>query len=174
MKTLSQILSSAVLTLALFSSCSEKVEPTTVKVKDPVRHYYPVLTGQELVVMYELTNTGNSPLVIREIQACCGCIPDDDNNARIIPPGKNGFIVLRYNSDKNVGLVNQRVWIYGNIQPNGMLELNYDVHVVPNADYTRDYEELYRARMEKEKPVERAVNGTEAQKGYYVNLDAER
>lgn len=157
--------------VCLLASCTRKVEPTTVKVKDPVRHYYPILTGQELVVVYELENTGEDPLIIREIQACCGCKADDDGNQKIILPGKKGNIVLRYNSDKNIGLVEQKVWVYGNIKPEGMLQLTYDVNVVPNADYTRDYEELFKERQDREKPVEEAVNGSTAQRGYYVSLD---
>lgn len=153
------------------SACTKKVNPTTVKVKDPLRHYYPILTGQELVVVYELENTGKDPLIIREIQACCGCKADDDGEQKVILPGKKGNITLRYNSDKNVGYVEQKVWIYGNIKPQGMLELTYDVNVVPNADYTRDYEELFKERMDREKPMEEAVNGNAAQRGYYVSLD---
>ena len=36
-----------------------------------------------------------------------------------------------------------RIRIFGNMLPDGRAELKFDVNVVPDADYTRDYEELY-------------------------------
>lgn len=170
-KRMARVLACLVALCLLAASCTKKVSPTTVKVKDPVRHYYPIITGQQLVVVYELENTGDDPLIIREIQPCCGTDADEDGKQVVILPGKKGNITLRYNSEKNVGFVQQKVWIYGNIKPEGVLELTYDVNVVPNADYTRDYEELYKERLDREKPVDEAVNGSTSQRGYYVNLE---
>ena len=42
---------------ALLTSCKQKMEYTTVEIKDPVRHYYPILRGQELIIIGKLTNT---------------------------------------------------------------------------------------------------------------------
>lgn len=169
MRTLKTIV--VALMAVLLASCSKSVEPAKVKVKDPVRHYYPILTSQELTVKYEIENVSENPFVIHEVLACCGCTVDEDRSAKIILPGKTGAIVLHYNSDKNVGRVEQKIRVYGNVKPNGMLLLQYDVNVVPGADYTRDYEQLYKERMDRENSVEELVNGTASQKGYYVNLD---
>ena len=47
----------AVLLLAamLVSSCSKRVQPTSVEAKDPVRHYFPILQGQKLELMFPVT-----------------------------------------------------------------------------------------------------------------------
>lgn len=52
----------AVLLLAAMfvSSCSKRVQPTSVEVKDPVRHYFPILQGQKLELMFPVTNTGET------------------------------------------------------------------------------------------------------------------
>ena len=55
-------------------SCRKKVEPTEVIVEDRIRHYFPVLAGQELKLNYRIKNVGDEPLVISEIQPDCGCI----------------------------------------------------------------------------------------------------
>lgn len=157
--------------LGLTTGCTKRIGPTSVQVVDPMRHYYPILRGQELKVVYIVENTGESPLLIKEVQACCGCEADYAATSDIVLPHKKGFVVLKYNSDKNIGYVEQKIRIYGNILPQGMLEVKYDVHVVPHADYTHDYEELYNVRVEKEADVRKMVDGTEAQKGYYVTLE---
>ena len=59
----------------------------------------------------------------------------------------------------------------GNILPKGMLELKFDVNVVPHADYTRDYEELYKEYILKNSTMEELVNGKANEKGYYVDIE---
>ena len=49
-------------------ACSGRVEPTSVFIEDPVRHYYPIRFGDELWIAYDVTNTGENPLIISEIQ----------------------------------------------------------------------------------------------------------
>ena len=56
------------------SGCKKKVRPTTMVIKDSVRHYYPIKQGQQLDIMFTITNTGDAPLVISDIQPSCGCI----------------------------------------------------------------------------------------------------
>ena len=161
----------AVLLLAamLVSSCSKRVQPTSVEAKDPVRHYFPILQGQKLELMFPVTNTGENPLVIHEIQTSCGCLVADRKSRIIVPPGRTQHIRLTYDSNKNVGAVEHTVWVYGNILPAGVLKLRFDVNVVPDAAYTRDYEELFREHSLKNGIVKELVNGKEAEKGYYVD-----
>ena len=70
---------------------------------------------------------------------------------------------------KNIGYVQHVIRIYGNIHPNGMVKLVFDVNVVPHADYTRDYEELYKEEVERSALVRGLVDGDESEKGYYVD-----
>ena len=52
--------------------------------------------------------------------------------------------------------------------PTEETELKFDVNVVPDADYTRDYEELYQEFNTKNGIVREMVDGKESELGYYV------
>ena len=160
----------ALLALAVSAvSCSKRVAPTSVEVKDPVRHYFPILQGQTLELVFEVANTGDNPLVITEIQTSCGCVVADRKSHIIVPPERSQFIRLKYDSNKNVGAVAHTIWVYGNILPAGLVKLKFDVNVVPDASYTRDYEELFREFGLKNGLVQRMVDGRETDKNYYTD-----
>ena len=133
-----------------FTGCRKEVRPTSMTIKDSVRHYYPIKQGQQLDIMFTITNTGDAPLIISEMQPSCGCIILD----------KSSHIIIRE--------VVHRIRIFGNMLPNGKAELKFDVNVVPDADYTRDYEELYQDFNTKNGIVREMVDGKESELGYYV------
>lgn len=150
-------------------ACRKVVEPTDIKISDPVRHYQPILQGQELEIVFPVTNTGKNPLVILDIQASCGCIVVERKSHVIVPPEQTEYVRLKYNSTKNIGQVVHTIRLYGNIQPSGIAEMKFDVNVVPAADYTRDYEELYREYNLKNGIVKQFVDGNENERGYYID-----
>lgn len=154
--------------MLILLSCKKQIQPTTLEIKDPDRHYYPILQGQELDLVFQVTNTGKNPLVIQDIQPSCGCIVEKGKFRNIIPPEGKENIALTYNSTKNIGLVAHSIRIYGNIADSGMIEIKFDVNVVPNADYTRDYEQLFKELNIKNGAVKKFVDGEEAELGYYV------
>lgn len=154
----------------ILGGCKKQIQPTTIEVKDPDRHYFPILQGQELNIVFQLTNTGTNPLFVKEIQPSCGCIVVNKNSCKIVPPGEKEYLHMIYNSTKNVGLVSHSIRMYGNIVPSGMLELKFDVNVVPDADYTRDYEELFRQYNIKNGIVTEFVDGEESERGYYTEI----
>ena len=161
------------LILALLSplvSCTNRVAFTTVEIKDQVRHYYPILQGQELQVIVRITNTGKVPLVIKDIQPSCGCILVENDHEMVVPPDRFVFATLRYDSRKNVGKVEHSVRFWGNISPGGMAEMRFDVNVVPDASYHHDYEEMY-DKAESMKKLREFVDGTNGEHGlgYYVD-----
>ena len=87
----------------------------------------------------------------------------------MVLPERKARLRFRYESAKNIGYVQHVIRIYGNIHPNGMVKLVFDVNVVPHADYTRDYEELYKEEVERSALVRGVVDGDESEKGYYVD-----
>ena len=151
-----------------FTGCRKEVRPTSMTIKDSVRHYYPIKQGQQLDIMFTITNTGDAPLIISEMQPSCGCIILDKSSHIIIPEDGIRQFKATYNSIKNVGKVVHRIRIFGNMLPNGKAELKFDVNVVPDADYTRDYEELYQDFNTKNGIVREMVDGKESELGYYV------
>ena len=153
-----------------FVACSGKVDPTSVVVEDPVRHYYPISAGDELWISYELTNTGKNPLIISEIQTSCGCILYDDSKS-IIPPGNKEQLLFKYDSFKNIGYVHHQIRLYGNFESRSMMLLEFDVNVVPASDYVRDYEEIYFGKIQAKKKhaiMKSEINNKDI---YYVDND---
>lgn len=149
-------------------SCSKRIKPTSVEAEDPIRHYYAIPQGEDLFLDYRIMNTGKNPFVITDIQASCGCISIGSNN-NLILPGKEGVLRFRYQSSKNIGQVNHSIRVFGNINPKGVLLLEFDVNVVPHADYTRDYEDLFYEYVVKNSTVEELVNGKKSERGYFVD-----
>lgn len=158
---------------AMIVSCDFKENLVDVKIIDPVRHYYPIVQGQELNIIVKLENKSDYPFKITDILTSCGCVVLKKGNFDVIPAQSTGFVELTYNSNKNIGLVNHYIYFYGNLNKVDKLETNFDVHVVPDALYTPDYEELYRKEVEKKGGVKSIVDGNENEKGYYVSLDDE-
>lgn len=155
--------------LPVFAGCRKELKPAEVDITDPVRHYYPVIQGEQLDVTYEMENISPEPLVIQEIQTTCGCILPLDDLPIVILPDKKGRIRLSYDSSKNTGQVDHIVWLYGNFADSAYREVRFDTNVVPPADYTRDYEQIYRERVHGQRTLHELVNGTPAEKGYYTD-----
>lgn len=176
---LTPVLSTAgVLALMIFAACKEKeLKPVDIKVNDPYRHYYPVIQGETLPVVYEIENTSKDPLVIQEIQTSCGCIVPSDDLPIMVLPGKKGRVRLAYNSNKNTGFVEHQVYLYGNFTDSVYRLLTFDTHVVPPADYTRDYEERWKNQEERGGDaitLEELVDGKSTQKGYYTDESGDK
>lgn len=144
--------------LPLLIACSGRIEPTTVEIEDPVRHYYPILEGEELWIAYEIRNTGKNALVISEIQTSCGCIAHDEAK-RIIPPGRSDLLTFRYDSSKNRGLVRHQIRLYGNFATQSMAMLEFDVQVIRPSDNGSDYEESLPEKKRKNLPDPYYVDG---------------
>ncbi|MDR0895395.1 MAG: DUF1573 domain-containing protein [Prevotellaceae bacterium] len=172
MKKLVLFLPVMLLLMLTGTSCRKSLQYTTVNIKDSIRHYYPIKRGQQLDIMFQITNTGNEALIIHDIQPSCGCIVLDKSSHIVIPEHHSRQFHATYNSSKNVGEVMHHIRIYGNILPKREAELSFQVNVVPDASYTRDYEELYQNQQKDKGSVKRMVDGTEAERGYYI--DGER
>ena len=156
-------------TMLIPMGCKRRLGPTNIEVEDSIRHYYPVRQGQQLNIVYKIGNKGPEPLKITDIQPSCGCIILAQDAERVIPPGGTTYLQMKYNSNKNTGYVQHTVRIFGNIAPHGLAILRFDVNVVPDADYTRDYEQLYKEYNLKNGIVDDIVGGKERDKGYYVD-----
>jgi hypothetical protein len=158
--------------LLLLASCDlrkpdlESVKRTKMEVIDPERHYYPILRGSELTATYKLYNRGNEPLILYDVQASCGCIDIDFPTSSI---GKDGFgfIIVDYDSAKNIGFVEFFITILANTEKDVFTTVKFDLNVVTSPHYTRDYEEIYLKRREEK--LAGAVDGDLTQQGYYID-----
>lgn len=166
-KTLLTMLAAAIVAL---SGCHRKVGPTEIWVEDPVRHYFPIVMGEKMDILYKVVNVGEEPFVATDVQPSCGCISfgekDNPGVRSILPAGDSTILHFQFDGSKNIGYVHHTIRIFGNVKPRGVLELNFDLNVVPPADYTPDYEETYDAKIKVENSF---VDGKYNQKGYYVD-----
>ena len=150
-------------------ACERKLKQVDVEITDPHRHYYPVIQGELLGITYDIENTSDHPLFIREIQTTCGCMFNEDKLPIVILPKQTGKIHFTYNSTKNTGYVEHFAWLYGNFADSLYRELQFDTNVVPPVDYTRDYEELYHKVLTKSNDMKDLVDGHSTDKGYYTD-----
>lgn len=155
--------------VGFLSSCERKLEPVDVEITDMHRHYYPVIQGELLGITYDIENTSDHPLFIREIQTTCGCMFSEDKLPIVILPKQTGKVHFTYNSTKNTGYVEHFAWLYGNFADSLYRELQFDTNVVPPVDYTRDYEELYHDVETRSENVRDLVDGKSTDKGYYTD-----
>lgn len=162
------------LALSVLSGCNrgdtenEFLEPTTIEIEDPVRHYYPILQGQKQNITMKITNTGDKPLKIFKVLPSCGCTLAKFTTSAIAP-GNYGLLEMEYNSNKNIG----HVGIYTTIVANTKKHYHtvyFDLNVVPDALYTKDYEELYHIEQEENKGgLQELVEGKTNERGYIVD-----
>lgn len=155
-------------TMLAMTACEKKLEHAQVDIVDPIRHYYPVVQGEMLAVNYEIENVSDEPLVIQEVQTTCGCLVPKDDLPFVVLPKKKGRLRLSYDTTKNTGEVVHYVWLYGNFTDSAYRELQFDTNVVPPADFTRDYEQVYHERLFGSGTFHDAVNGRSSEKGYYI------
>lgn len=152
--------------------CSNvKKNKTTIEVLDNGRHYYPVLAGQDLEIVYKIKNTGKRPLIIKDIVTSCECLELSKSVIRNIPADEEGVVSLTYKSSKNIGYVKHHIILYGNFATGEKLELTFDINVVSDALYTKNYEELFLDENQRWGIIKDPINGDERNKGYYMNAD---
>lgn len=125
----------------LFAACRKEIGGTNVRVKDPVRHYLPILQGDELQMMWWIYNDGPNPLIITDVLPACSAIQLTSTNPSLLPVGDSALMVFVFHSDENINLAKHTIRIFGNILPKGVAEMQFDVSVVrPTPNHT-DFEE---------------------------------
>lgn len=159
--------------MLLLGSCMDIANrKTSIEIEDNERHYYPLLAGQEKDLSFNLKNTGKNPMMITDIITSCGCLKVEEGlGAFSIPPGQERLLTFSYNSAKNVGYVKHYITLYGNFEKSPIREIIFDINVVPNAMYTKDYEELYSEEIRAQGGLKTLVDGAENNKGYFMDED---
>lgn len=145
------------------------LEPTRIEIKDAVRHYYPIVQGDELSITCEVTNVGKQDLAITDIHPSNFAITMDTPLPGIIPSGKSEILHFTFHSDKNIGFTRHVIRFFGNIGESGLDSLVFDVNIVrPTLDGS-DYEEIfYRTKQDL---LDVLVDGEKGQKGYWIDGD---
>lgn len=71
--------------------------------------------GDQKEHVYEVTNTGENPLIISQVKPGCGCTVPDYTKDPILP-GQKGKITLKFDSSNFDGLVSKQAEVYANVE----------------------------------------------------------
>ena len=71
--------------------------------------------GDQKEHVYEVTNTGENPLIISQVKPGCGCTVPDYTKDPILP-GQKGKITLKFDSASFDGLVSKQAEVYANVE----------------------------------------------------------
>ena len=69
--------------------------------------------GQKLDIVYDFTNSGNAPLVIKRVEPGCGCTVAETPTAPVAP-GKKGSIKASFDSNGRAGVQHKSIYVYSN------------------------------------------------------------
>lgn len=163
------LLFSLILFSVLQMSCEREMQPAGYEIVDNNRHYFPIQQGNKINIQFEVRDTSDNPLFIKEIQTSSG-LSTKEELPLIILPGKSAFLKFSYNSTKHIGKVDHFINLFGNfaredgkLVDTTMVTINFDINVVPPADYIHDYEQYYY----EENGIRDLVDGKIGEKGYY-------
>lgn len=87
-----------------------------------------VKKGESVEHIYEVTNTGDNPLIISQVKPTCGCTVPEYTKEPIMP-GQKGNITLRFDSSAFEGLQNKQVEVYANVET-APIVLTFSANVV--------------------------------------------
>jgi hypothetical protein len=73
--------------------------------------------GEKFPHTFRFTNTGQSPLIITQVNPSCGCTTDKDWPQQPIAPGESGQISIEFNSTGNSGKVDKSISVLTNCIP---------------------------------------------------------
>ena len=112
-----------------------------MRIEDPVRHYLPVIQGDELRMYWKIYNDGPNTLILTDVLPSCSAVKLAADYPRLVQVGDSAVLEFRYLSDENINLAEHAIRLYGNMLPKGEAKMLFDVTVVPSSQRRADFEE---------------------------------
>lgn len=131
------------LLLTILNGCKKVGENkiTSLRIEDTIRHYSPIMQGMKQNISVRVTNTGKEPLLLKNVMPSCGCTVAKFPTYAIAP-GNDAIIEMEYDSSKNTGYTAIYTTLTANV-PEKSHTIFFDINVVPDSHYSKDYEEMY-------------------------------
>lgn len=107
----------------------EKTAITSLALSENHHNFGAIKKGETVQHTYEITNTGDNPLVISDVKPACGCTAPEFTKDPILP-GQKGKIVLSFDSTNFDGLVNKQASVYANVEQSPIM-LTFSAEVQP-------------------------------------------
>ncbi|WKS94992.1 DUF1573 domain-containing protein [Riemerella columbina] len=94
---------------------AQKAPLTTVALSEPNFDFGVVKSGAIVEHTYEITNTGDKPLIISNVKPGCGCTAPDFTKTPILP-GQSGKVTLKFNSASFNGVQHKFAQVFTNTE----------------------------------------------------------
>lgn len=88
----------------------------TMKFEKETHDFGAIKTGDKITYEFKFTNTGKSPLIIKDAVATCGCTKPEWPTIPV-QPGSEGAIKVTFNSAGKMGLQDKQITITANTNP---------------------------------------------------------
>jgi hypothetical protein len=88
----------------------------TMKFEKDTHDFGKIKSGDKVTYQFKFTNTGKSPLIIKDAVASCGCTKPEWPTTPI-KPGESGDVKVTFNSAGKVGLQDKQITITANTNP---------------------------------------------------------
>lgn len=85
--------------------------------EETVHDFGNMIQGERVVYSFKFVNIGGSDLVISKVSTSCGCALVKYTE-KPVPPGKDGFIEVAFESHGKKGFQNKTVTVLANTEPN--------------------------------------------------------
>lgn len=102
---------------------------TSMEWIDSVKNYGKIDEGQVLNVAFRFKNTGDKPLVIKDVRPGCGCTAANPPDKPILP-GEEGVINATFDSKGRAGIQKKDITVTANTKDNSSHVVHFDVEVV--------------------------------------------
>ncbi|MBD1386305.1 DUF1573 domain-containing protein [Mucilaginibacter rigui] len=117
----------------LFTACNQSTQSTTtaavadagnvsatnapvMKFEKETHDFGKIKEGDKVTYAFKFTNTGKSPLIIKDAVATCGCTKPEWPKTPI-QPGADGEIKVTFNSATKMGLQDKQITVTANTVP---------------------------------------------------------
>ena len=95
---------------------TQKKAEDVVKFKELTHDFGKIKQGDKVTYAFKFTNTGKSPLIIKDAIASCGCTKPEWPHTPV-KPGESAAIKVTFNSLGKMGLQDKQVTITANTNP---------------------------------------------------------
>lgn len=103
---------------------------TSIQWIDSSRNYGKINEGQVLEVSFRFKNTGDKPLVIKDVRPGCGCTLANKPEKPILP-GEEGEINATFDSKGREGTQKKDIYVIANTKDKTDHVVHFDVEVAP-------------------------------------------
>jgi len=98
------------------STATAAADGPVMKFEKDTHDFGKIKAGDKVTYEFKFTNTGKSPLIVKDAIASCGCTKPEWPSTPI-KPGETGAIKVTFNSAGKMGLQDKQITITANTNP---------------------------------------------------------